>query len=190
MNAARKGSSFERHICKRLSEWWTDGERDDVFWRSSQSGGRATVRGRKGKQTAGSYGDITALDPIGAPLLNLFTLELKCGKSHGSPDDLLTCKGKLECHPFIRTLTQASESSKEAGSMHWMIIERRDRREPCMFFPARAIRPEGALFPFRSHLLRLVPIARYRVTGFDFFGVHLDKFLSVVSPEILGKIQL
>src|SRR5882762_8826232 len=44
----KKGSAFERKICKRLSLWVTNGEREDCFWRSAMSGGRATVQHRKG----------------------------------------------------------------------------------------------------------------------------------------------
>ena len=39
-----KGSSFERLVCKRMSMWLSKGERDDLFWRSAMSGGRATVQ--------------------------------------------------------------------------------------------------------------------------------------------------
>lgn len=31
--SAKKGSSYERHICKQLSLWWTKGKRDDVVFR-------------------------------------------------------------------------------------------------------------------------------------------------------------
>ena len=72
MAKASKGSAFEREISKSLSLWYTEGERDDIFWRSSQSGGRATTRAKKGKKTAASYGDITALDNRGEPFTDLF----------------------------------------------------------------------------------------------------------------------
>src|SRR3954464_11883516 len=88
-NRAGKGASFERDLCKRLSLWWTDGERDDVFWRTSQSGGRATSRTKKGKKTKNSYGDICAVDPIGQPLLDLITFEVKRGYNKDSFTDLL-----------------------------------------------------------------------------------------------------
>jgi len=39
-----KGGEFERDISRFLSRWWTYGERDDVFWRTSASGARATTR--------------------------------------------------------------------------------------------------------------------------------------------------
>ena len=39
-----KGSSFERAVCKRLSLWLSNGERDNLLWRSAMSGGRATIQ--------------------------------------------------------------------------------------------------------------------------------------------------
>ena len=30
----QKGSAFEREICKKLSLWFTENERDDIFFRS------------------------------------------------------------------------------------------------------------------------------------------------------------
>jgi hypothetical protein len=79
----RKGSSFERRICKELSLWWSGGERDDIFWRTAGSGARATVRGRKGQTTANSEGDLAALDPIGEPFLQVFHVEMKRGYPKG-----------------------------------------------------------------------------------------------------------
>lgn len=49
-----KGSVFEREICKALGRWWTDGERDDIFWRTAGSGARATCRLERGKVLRGS----------------------------------------------------------------------------------------------------------------------------------------
>ena len=46
MGKSQKGGAWEREFSKYLSLWITEGERDDVFWRSSQSGGRATQRAK------------------------------------------------------------------------------------------------------------------------------------------------
>jgi hypothetical protein len=43
MNGKRKGSEFERKISKELSLWLTDNESADCVWRTSNSGGKATV---------------------------------------------------------------------------------------------------------------------------------------------------
>lgn len=132
MNGNRKGGKFEREICKMLSEWWSEdveGEaRDDIFWRASQSGGRATQRAKSGKRTAGSYGDIAAVDPVGAPLLRVFTLELKRGRSHGDIGDMLDIPYKGKDRPFQKTLDQAIGSHQLANSMSWLLFSQRDRR--------------------------------------------------------------
>ena len=83
MNSKQKGSQFEREICKKLSLWVSEGKRDDLYWRSAMSGGRATVRSKVGKQTINQLGDITAIDPLGFPLTDKFVIECKNYKSLG-----------------------------------------------------------------------------------------------------------
>jgi hypothetical protein len=78
-----KGGNFEREICKRLSEWVSDGKSDDLFWRSAMSGGRATVRKKKNQETASGQGDITAVTPAGNILTDRFVIECKHLKSIG-----------------------------------------------------------------------------------------------------------
>jgi hypothetical protein len=60
-----KGSRFERDVCKRLSLWLSKGERDDLFWRSALSGGRATLRLRQDlariQINKAQSGDLTAI---------------------------------------------------------------------------------------------------------------------------------
>jgi hypothetical protein len=73
----QKGSSFEREICKKLSLWVSYGKSDDLFWRSAMSGGRATVRTRKGQKTSSGHGDITAVTPEGNILTDTFIVECK-----------------------------------------------------------------------------------------------------------------
>ena len=177
MNGHRKGSSFEREICKKLSEWWSDDlegtPRDDIFWRASQSGGRATQRAKSGKRTAGSYGDIAAVDPVGVPLLKFFTLELKRGRSHGDIGDMLDIPlTGYKKRPFEKTLEQARDAHKLAGSLSWLLISQRDRRR-CLvtgdwfFFREifgesipRVHLPHGwilSYMPFRVFLRKLKP---------------------------------
>ena len=77
-----KGSAFERKVCKLLSLWVSDGIRDDLYWRSAMSGGRASVRFKKGGQkSTNQAGDLTAIDPLGKSLLDVFCIECKTYKS-------------------------------------------------------------------------------------------------------------
>lgn len=182
-----KGSSFERKICKRLSLWWTNGERDDVFWRSAQSGGRATFRAQKGKTTFGSYGDIAAVDPIGLPLLKVFTMELKRGRSHGHPEDLVDrdCSRSAQ-RPFEACLQQAIESHKAAGSKYWLLLCKRDCKMPMVYIPWKAVIDLDLYTPG--------PHARYAVDAhlgesvrkrLYFVGIALEDFLKALKiPQI------
>lgn len=56
-----KGSAFEREVCRRLSLWLSQGQRDDLLWRSAMSGGRATVQFKTGKVNLTQSGDVSAI---------------------------------------------------------------------------------------------------------------------------------
>jgi hypothetical protein len=76
-----KGGSFENEVASKLSLWFTNGARDDVFGRSDASGGRFTARKKRGKDTANQGGDITFTDVIGEPLIKIWSIEVKTGYS-------------------------------------------------------------------------------------------------------------
>lgn len=71
-----KGTAFERQVCKELSLWVSHGKNQDLFWRSSISGGRATVALRKGRDIKAA-GDICAVDPEGHKLTDRYFIECK-----------------------------------------------------------------------------------------------------------------
>lgn len=123
-----KGTPFEREICKTLSLWWTDCARDDTFWRTSGSGARATIRSRSKKTTVGGYGDICAIDPIGRPLLDACTFELKRGYGKWSVMDMLDANDSAAVQPFEKFVLQVMQDNTLAGSKWPIIIARRDRR--------------------------------------------------------------
>jgi hypothetical protein len=130
-----KGGSFERQFCYRLSEWWTGDADSCVFWRTSQSGGRATVRSRKGKRTSGHHGDICATDPCAEPFFKLFCLELKRGYSRCSIQDLLDRPKRAAKQEYEKWVEQAELSRKGSGARYWLIVLRRDKREALVMFP-------------------------------------------------------
>lgn len=77
----QKGNSFERDISKSLSLWWSNSERDDIFWRTQSSGGRATQRKKRGVTTNGQDGDISSTDPTSSLFTDKFVMECKRYKS-------------------------------------------------------------------------------------------------------------
>lgn len=90
-----KGSAFERYCCKRLSLYVTMGKRDDVFWRSAMSGGRATLQLRKDIVNRAQSGDMTAIAPEGYALCDRCLFENKSYADLGIPQSLLKGSGLL-----------------------------------------------------------------------------------------------
>lgn len=142
-----KGSEFEREFAKRLGVWW--GGRDDIFWRSSNSGGRATVRRAGGLATAGQAGDIAATDPVGQPLVDLITFELKKGYSKANETihhhmDKQARHGATQFELFIE---QAATAARNAPSQTWAVIWQRHGRTAWIWLPeefAKDMRRFGA----------------------------------------------
>lgn len=186
-----KGADFERTICKQLSLWWTGGKRDDVFWRSSQSGGRATVRGRKGLGTYGSYGDITALDPSGAPFLDFVTLELKRGYSEANFHKLFDMPRGAAIQVWEQWIAQAVSSYELSGSYTWAIIAKRDRGEPLIVMDhlmrdALAV-PEKAPFMEANLSIRHSKTKRkpHLISVMQF-----ERWLEVARPEKIRNLKI
>ena len=72
INGKQSGNSFEREWAKKISLWITNGERNDCLWRTSNSGGKATVTGSDTQ-----CGDLHAVRPEAQPFCDLFSIELK-----------------------------------------------------------------------------------------------------------------
>jgi hypothetical protein len=192
--SSSKGSGYERELCKHLSLWWTDGGRDDVFWRSSGSGGRAMLRGRAGAATAGQHGDVAATDPVGAPLIDAFTIEIKRGYSEHTTQDLTDRRPGGGVQVWEQFIAQTVESYENAGSLSWLIIARRDRREAMAWMPPHALQMLKAAGAFGG--VRPLPYARIttevrfgaEVRRIDMVGMTLDAWLGGVTPAMVKTI--
>ena len=80
VNSIRKGAAFERRISVTLSLWASKGRREDLYWRTASSGGRATLYSRKTRDKhmqRSDQGDITITHPDGQFLMDLFQVECK-----------------------------------------------------------------------------------------------------------------
>ena len=136
---SKKGGNYEREICKDLSLWLSsdtnDKSNDDHFWRSAGSGARATVRSRKGKSTSGHAGDISPISQLGKKFISKIAMEIKRG--YNKAQNVVI--GDLFDHPQLKTQTllewvkQAKNSQKISKARHWMIIHKRDYREPIVY---------------------------------------------------------
>lgn len=164
MGKSSKGSSFEREISKQLSLWWTKGASDSVFWRSAMSGGRATVRAKVGKNTNYMAGDICAIDPIGAPLIESTVIELKRGYSKWCVLDLIDGKDPKKA-TLGQFLTQVEEECKQAKVKNFLLICKRDGRCPIVVLPIYMVqflkwdRPE-VNWPITYDTVAIVPLSQ------------------------------
>ena len=133
----KKGSAFEREICKKISLWWSEGQREDIFWRTAGSGARATQRSKNKKKTYGQYGDVQAIDPIGEPLTKLCAIEIKHGYSKYTFADLLekSQNSKVKICLMQQFIEQAEKSCEEASTYAWIIISKRNGRTPIVILP-------------------------------------------------------
>lgn len=77
----KKGAGMEREVCRKLSMWVTNGDRDDVFWRSAMSGGRAAIGLKSGKLREAQVGDVSAVHGRGIAFLKAFLVEIKFYKN-------------------------------------------------------------------------------------------------------------
>lgn len=129
-----KGSGYEREVCKKLSLWISDGKASDLFWRSSISGGRATVAFRKGESLKRQSGDITATAPEGHALTSRYFIECKHVKSLEIESFLLRNKGTLAS--FWRVVLKEAEKY----GLEPLIIARQNHCKDIIIFKASSLR--------------------------------------------------
>ena len=80
---------------RRLSLWISKGARDDLFWRSAISGGRATLQLKKGVVSLSQSGDVTAIALEGYPLCAQCLFEMKNYKNLNIVEGLIKGTGLL-----------------------------------------------------------------------------------------------
>lgn len=184
-----KGGKFERETCTLLSLWWSHGEHDDIFWRTGGSGGRATVRGKKGRRTVGQHGDICATHPDGDALIKLLTIELKRGYSRFTVADVLDKGKKAATQGWEKFLEQTLRSFGQASSLSWLLIHRRDQRQSVIFFPDELFEALCSLgcfdrlpLPFATFYFRFDK-SQHKIHCMRFY-----QFLNYVSPEIIRRL--
>jgi hypothetical protein len=193
MSNKGKGSAWERTVCAKLSLWWSEGDRDDLFWRTGGSGGRANVRGQRGRRTHGQHGDICATHPSAEPLIDLLTVELKRGYSKHTVADLLDKSPKAAIQTFEEWLDQIESSHTQAGSFAWLLIQRRDKRQPLVFFPDSLLEQLNSFDCFDtrpSPFLTLTARIR-RPTGYIIQTIHgtsLQNWFDYVTPACIRHL--
>lgn len=183
---SKKGSTYEREICTQFSMWWCG--LDDTLWRTGGSGGRATVRGRKGKTTLGGCGDVCSTDPISKPLMDYMTLELKCGYSKVSPFDILDKKSHAKKQQWEQWVEQAMLSRKNAKSRFWAIVAKRNQRDSIMMMPYVMFEELGLVGMTSTASMDILIKTGLHKSKFISVGIiRLDQFFKTVKPTDIGE---
>jgi len=193
-----KGGAYEREVAKQLSLWWSqdwDEPTDELLWRSSMSGGRATVRSKQGKTTSGHYGDIIATDTRATPVVALATWELKCGYSKFSPWDLVDRNRNKDADPMWgHFVAQAIHAHRDAGTHGWCVVARRNGREPFILM-SNLIFNELKKQPGseKAHFTQITKIQSYINSREKkkrplcgtviFYSFYFEEFLKCFSPK-------
>lgn len=197
MAKSKKGPKFERDICKQLSLWWTNGKRDDVFWRTSGSGARATTRMKQKECTAFSAGDLGCIDPVGIPFIEQNLVEIKRGytdtykavknKKTGkwgvrktNPGiDLLACldSPKNKKNLLIDWWKKAEKEMIDHNRHRIFIIFKRDRKETCI-----TMRNASLKILVQNHT---VPNKIFIKIGYQLLVlIKLEDFLKFCNPSV------
>ena len=120
-----KGAEFERQTCKSLSLWISKGTREDIFWRSAMSGGRATIGLAEGKNLASQSGDISAVDALGFKFTQRFYVECKFYKDLQLKNVLIDGPSKLTSF-WKDTVFEAHNYGK------WPMLIAKENRAPVL----------------------------------------------------------
>jgi len=184
VSSINKGGPFEREICRYLSLWWSNQERDDIFWRN---------RVRRTMNTPNAevqLGDIVALDPIGAPLTDYYNIECKTGYSK-------TRKGKkVKNIPWdILDLIDGKEDGDKVFLNFWEQTDRDafiSKREPLLIFKRDYHKPVVCLEKGNINLLEgwagKLPLSFIQYFSNDFghlILIRADDFFDWIPPEIV-----
>lgn len=151
-----KGAAFERGVCVALSLWMSHNKSEDLYWRSSMSGGRSTVAARKGKRLAAQAGDISCIHASGSPFTDNFYVECKSYRDLNFIG-LLTGKGKL-----IEFWEETKRQAEHYGK--WPLLIAKQNQQPIV---ACLDQNGAAALQLRPHIS--VPAWHLRIVPFDCF---------------------
>lgn len=172
-----KGSAFERKVCERFSLWVSNLTREDVYWRSAMSGGRATLKLRKdrGREFSAQSGDISAIHPLGNLLLNYFVIECKFLRNLGLEQLIWAKQGKLE-----NIWKKPRKEARAVGKEPLVVAKQNHRQELVLTTEAglellRLGLPPTAKLPLRAILPK--------------YGIHIVFLRDVIAEVEFDRIR-
>jgi len=174
-----KGASFERDICRRLSLWISNGQQEDVYWRSAMSGGRSTVAFKsRGLKLAAQSGDLSCLEAIGAAFAKTFFVEMKFYKDLKYAS-LLTGKGHLADFWRIAVI-EAKRYDKLP-----LLIAKQNQLPVTVCLSRMGVVQLG----LEMHQVLIVPPLDMRVVLFDTYLKYADRINRHAADPIPGQVD-
>jgi hypothetical protein len=193
VSGATKGFGFERKLAVKFGLWWTEGDRDDVFWRTEGSGSRATSRAKRGKKTRFQYGDMTFTDPIGMPLIEAFNFEFKNYRTY----DLLSAFAQTD--PNKSWLVMWAEARIDAllSRREPILITKKNQHDMIMWMPRELFidlyscnfRPyPRVLVELKAQSVRMKKGNSIEIPQHAVYGVLLDDFFETMDPRVVEEL--
>lgn len=189
-----KGGAYEREVCRQLSLWYSHGKHDDWFWRSSQSGGRATTRAKTGRRTIGHCSDVAATCSEGEALVRVMSPEIKRGYNRSAHmADLLEYTEKQWKNPppgsMADFIKQAAAAAERGGSRYWTLIHRRDKHPAMIYMPHRLfVKFLGDLDSADFGTKRTIHIQPNADFCETILAMLLSDFLEEANPTVVRKL--
>lgn len=177
INSKQKGAAFERKVCVRLSLWASDMTREDLYWRSAMSGGRATLVSRKGRGQAvtAQAGDLSCIHPMGNFLLELYTVECKFYKE-------LNWHSLVYGHPGL--LDQIYHPTRAAAAKHGrqpLIIAKQNLRDELV------VTTQAGFEIMQGCAPAVVLVPRCTFHEHDAVVLDLNMFLQECHPQLMAR---
>ena len=197
----RKGNNFQWEICKKLSLSVSD--KDDIFQPTPSSGARGTQRKKTQETQVTQHGDITYENPIGKPLIDIWSIECKTG--YGKTRKTKTGVTKtnwcfLDCiegdsdNPvfldfWLQTLEDAEASNREP-----VLIFRRNNKQPCIVFTHKywfnslmGYHPSFKLFQYDNITLNISGEKLITISFKDFLDWTNNNLLQFAESQLNEK---
>jgi hypothetical protein len=175
-----KGGQAEREVSVDLSLWWSNGQRQDLIWRTSGSGARFTTRAKAGLRTAGSAGDFTYIDAIAKPLFDLLLLENKIG--YNKQIDPLSKIDSSKADILDTWLKKAYVECSQAKRFYPMVIFKRNRKDRCVLMPILLFHEIAKRVEASTTFSRMVLYPQKTVI------MGFDSFIHWCTPDIIKDI--
>lgn len=182
-----KGGNYERELSRELSLWCSNGEDDDLFWRSASSGAKATQRAKKGKKTKGHCGDICSTDPSSAFVTRVITIEAKRGYNDKNLANLVDKPTRGQSANIDVFVEQAILAARRADTPYWLLIHRRDGCKAMAYVPDRLVKAIKARGGMKQACIPYAWCTCVDLSG-PIHAMRFVDFLKRTPPSVIRRI--